>query len=83
MNLEKDAEKAQNLIDKLELERTATNVHTINKAQTYLRSLCKTVWWIEDEYYRDACFWVLTDEVRIFLETKDIDRLKKYLYRYI
>ena len=78
-NLIKDAEL---LIEELRLMQNGANVHTINKAVSYLISLQKPVWYIKEDAERRKRFEGHVANCRAAVNRSDVEALRMQMIRW-
>ena len=76
-------EEFENLMDDLERIKTGTNVHTINKARSYLRSFFKGSWFLEDDEERAQLLERHVKRCREAVSTRNTDRLRLSMCRWV
>ena len=70
------------LMDDLERMRTGTNVHTINKARSYLQSFFRGGWFLTDDEERAQLLEQHVKRCRDAVSTKDTTRLRLSMLRW-
>lgn len=78
-NLIKDVEL---LIEELRLMQSGANIHTINKAISYLISLQKPVWYIKDDSVRQKQFEGHVRNCRAAVNRGDVEVLRAQMIRW-
>lgn len=71
----------ERLMDDLERLKTATNVHTINKARMYLASFFKGAWWLKSDDERKHRLEAHVARCREAVSTGDIEKLRYSMRR--